>query len=230
MPTVVYISAAIILLVLAFLNDYKSRERRFLDRDDAVSLLIRQYLNKVKDLSLVWPLDIELEISKIEKYKKMQREGASVKELRKAIEKDAELFLKSFPEKLEAAIGKPDQRNLMDVDPQLEEYERLIRERAWTPKGVIAAHFEIFWEDLVEEEFDTGAYVTDVNSGHTWKVPFKQFGRNSIDFRIMEIDENRKPVATHFLNLDDVNADILNNGEYITEIYIKPTKPSDLLF
>ena len=185
------VAAAIILLVLAFLNDYKARERRFLQRDDAVSLLIRRRLNKVQDLSLVYPLDIELELNKIEKYKKMQKEGANIKELQAAIEEDVELFFHEFPKRLEAVVGKHDPRNLMDVDPNREEYERLIHERAWTPRAVIAAHFEINWDDLIEEEFDTGAYVTDKNSGHTWKVPFKKFGMNSIDFRIMEIDENR---------------------------------------
>jgi hypothetical protein len=220
MPTAVYISAAALLLVLAFLNDYKARERRFLARDDSISLLIRQHLNRVQDISIVWPLDIELELNQMEKYKKMKAEGAGIKELRRAIEEDAELFLKSFSERLEAAIGKPDPRNLMDMDPNLEEYERLLRERCWTPRGVIAAHFEVMWSDLLEQEFDTGSYVTDRNSGHTWKVPFKKFGAGSIDFRIMEIDEHMRPVATHFLNLDDINKDIRYNGYYISEIFI----------
>ena len=135
MPTTAYVAAAIILLMLAFLNDYEARERRFLQRDDAVSLLIRRRLNKVQDLSLVYPLDIELELNKIEKYKKMQKDGANIKELQAAIEEDVELFFHEFPKRLEAVVGKHDPRNPMDVDPNRGEFERLIRGREPGPLG-----------------------------------------------------------------------------------------------
>jgi hypothetical protein len=228
-PIAVYISAAIILLVLAFLNDATRRYKELMKNPKVVDKIIDDTIVSMEKGGFspltTYPMRIYLELNRKNAYEKMRADGVSFFVLRKTILDEALAFARDNSKKLAATITKPDPRNLMDEDPMGEEYERLIRERAWTPRGVIACHFEINWSDLVEKEFETGAYVTDTNSGHTWKVPFKKFGAGSIEFRIPEIDENMKPVATHFLNLDDVNEDIRYNGYYIAEMLIdQPTE------
>jgi hypothetical protein len=233
-PIAVYISAAVILLALAFLVDSRRRYQEFMNDPECVDKMIDSVIKQLEKGGLTalttYPVRIQLELNRKPAFEQMRQKGMSYFDLRKTILEEALAAAHNVSKKLGETIKKPDPRNLMDEDPELEKYEQLIHERSWTPRGIIAAHFEIVWSDLKVVEFENGAYVTEVNSGHTWKVPFKEFGANSIEFRIMEIDENMRPVATHFLNLDDINEDIRCNGYYITEMAISRSVGTSFLF
>jgi hypothetical protein len=211
MPTWAFILLAIIFLAAAWTwNTYHSKRFKyhFVDRQ------IARYMSAAG--LLAYPLGIKLDLEGKPRYEKMIEEGAGCRELFEAVRADAQAFLDEY--------AKPtDPRSLFHEPTEQEsEYSRLMEERKHTPRAAIAAYMEIPWSRLTEREFDLGFYITDTESGHTWRVPYKSLFDFEHDWReglrIHEIDKNRRPVTTHLVDVRRLQDDIRINGRYVTEI------------
>lgn len=233
MPTPVYIILAILFLVVAFFINANQRSIKKMQGDpNAVSWIIDSVMKSLDGRIspfLDYTLRLELELNQKDKYQRMIDEGATFIQVRTEIYNDAVQIAQEKVREFKERLGNPFGRTAKEL-----EYDRLMDERERTPRAAIAACFKIPWSQLVEQEYEQGFYVTDTNSGHTWRVPCKEIGTwvefddgskglmelggGSTVYTIHEINKNRKPVATHLIAEDDISYALVNNGQFVTEM------------
>jgi hypothetical protein len=217
MPNFVYIAGAILLLMTAFIVDVRARAKQKLADPECVQHLIDNYIHRRKYGPLVeFPLRVYLELNQKAKYEQMRTDGKSLFAIYEAITQDAGAFveqqIKNFTSLTDGELTQDEQQ-----------YYTLMEQRQLTPRACIAAFFQVPWSMLTEQEYDGGFYITNAENGHVFKVPFKEFDEWE-NWRILEIDHERRPFATHLIMGDELEYLIRSRGEFVTEMKQPPEK------